>query len=381
MFRYSSTINPSIESYNKISRIFDSAPPYLANRLFKPEHLCKPASVSNAVDALSHYKYTIIIGMGGAILNPKAIVGFASYKARERFIFFDDLNEERINYLENTLPLKDVGFLVISKSGDTIETYCLAKRWYEASKKALSNAGRQFFFILGIKDSTLGHFAENIGASIYDHDMQISGRFATFTNVGIIPGLLAELDMLNFCEGGHEILCSYKDKNSNVLLGAATLLDMQAKGLSQSVNITYSSKLTDFIEWQAQIIAESLGKNGHGLTPLKALGPLDQHSQLQLYLDGPRDKFLTIFTRQSKTSASTLDLDVLKAAEVRALQKTLSDQKINYRTIEISDDMQSFGALMMHIMLEVAICGIALNIDPFNQPAVELLKEHLRKIL
>jgi glucose-6-phosphate isomerase len=162
--------------------------------------------------------------------------------------------------------------------------------------------------------------------------------------------------------------------------------------------MAYTDRLERFTHWYVQLWAESLGKNGKGITPLAALGPVDQHSQVQLYIGGPRDKFLTVVTVASAGSGPRIDNELAKlagepgfggktigdlvAAEARATAETLAKNGCPVRTIHLARlDEESLGELLMHFMLETIIAAHLIGVDAFNQPAVEEGKVLAKKYL
>ncbi len=364
----------------------------IKHRLFQAEHVnISPDLYKIASDIRKHYRHVVVLGMGGAILNPHMVTSF--YPSSNILIYCDHINSHILNHLAVTLDLEHTAFLVISKSGYTIETLSLVATWYSYLQK-IGDLAQQFYVITGPQDSPLRQLAYNIGAHLLEHEPDISGRYASFTNITLLPGLIAGLDMEAFCQGGRSTLQQLLENPSSspIIRGAATLLYMMERKIPQLVTMPYLSTLKNFTEWQAQIVAESLGKEGCGITPIKATGPLDQHSQLQLYLDGPRDKFFNMIYSADRTTYNTpimtigplagKSLHEICNAEYSAMLATLSDYQLPYRTITLSyENEASLGALIMHSMLEVALCGLSRGIDPFNQPAVESIKIHIHKAL
>ncbi|MGB7258770.1 MAG: glucose-6-phosphate isomerase, partial [Pseudolabrys sp.] len=177
---------------------------------------------------------------------------------------------------------------------------------------------------------------------------------------------------------------------------AVTLAETKSKSIS--VMMAYADRLERFTHWYVQLWAESLGKNGRGTTPVAALGPVDQHSQVQLYIGGPRDKLFTIVDVASAGSGPRIDSELAKlagepglggktigdlvAAEARATAETLANNGCPVRTIHIAKlDETSLGELLMHFMLETIIAAHLLGLDAFDQPAVEEGKVLAKKYL
>jgi glucose-6-phosphate isomerase len=239
----------------------------------------------------------------------------------------------------------------------------------------------------GLRDLLAGS-----GALILDHDRGIGGRFSVLTNVGLLPALVLGFDPQAIRAGATEALAPALEKRqpSDVppALGAALAVTAAESGKPISVLLAYADRLERFSKWWMQLWAESLGKDGKGTTPLAALGPVDQHSQLQLWLDGPRDKLFTVLTTGAtgrgprieqgfadKAGAAFLGghaIGDLVSAEGRATADTLASNGRPVRSIHVERiDERTLGALLMHFMLETLLAARLLDVDPFDQPAVE----------
>jgi glucose-6-phosphate isomerase len=226
-----------------------------------------------------------------------------------------------------------------------------------------------------------------------DHDPGVGGRYSALTNVGLLPAAMVGLDIAAIREGAKLALAPVLAKKPApqipAAVGAALSVTLAAsKGKSTSVLMAYCDRLQRFTHWYVQLWAESLGKNGKGTTPLAALGPVDQHSQLQLFIGGPRDKLFTVIAVDGAGQGPRMDGELaslagepgfagktigdLVAAEARATAETLAKNGCPVRTIHIDKlDEETLGELMMHFMLETIIAAHLLGIDAFDQPAVE----------
>jgi glucose-6-phosphate isomerase len=352
-----------------------------------------------------HQKFDnlIIIGMGGAILNPASVVALQSPEDKFKIFCLHDLSTRKCQQLAHQIDLRRTAFLVISKSGDTIETIALTLHWLTYLKaNGINDFGAHFFFITDVEENKsrgkLGKIAQEINAKIMPH-ANIGGRFATFTNITILPGLLAGLDMEGFIMGGHSTLHTYLDskENSPAVQAGALLYTAQQQGrISTLVNMSFLEQLNPVNLWYRQILAESLGKEGRGFTPVAAAWPMDQHSQMQLYLEGPRDKLFTAIyaNRDRATSldfslslrihaAEELDgsnIDRVQEAQFHATLKAFTGENLPVRQLILQEFSTScLGALMMHIMLETITFARLAEIDPFGQPAVEMVKRYTRE--
>lgn len=229
--------------------------------------------------------------------------------------------------------------------------------------------------------------------SIYDHLGDLGGRFSVLSLVGLLPAMIAGIDVIAVREGAAAVLGAFRDKKDisdiPAVMGAAMVEYLAAEnGVTITVMMPYDSRLEAFARWHQQLWAESLGKAGKGTTPVRALGPVDQHSQLQLFLDGPADKFLTIVTADMAGSGPVIDAGLatdygfeylagrtvgdLVAAEARATVQALIERGRPVREIRIAElAPRTLGALMMSLMLETVLTAGLLGVDAFDQPAVD----------
>src|SRR5581483_7366090 len=225
-----------------------------------------------------------------------------------------------------------------------------------------------------------------------DHHPGIGGRYSALTNVGLLPAALLGLDIAALRAGAGlalaPVLAGKKASEVPAAVGAALAVALAGQGKTVSVLMAYCDRLERFTHWYVQLWAESLGKHGKGTTPLAALGPVDQHSQVQLFIGGPRDKLFTVVTVEAKGQGPRMDGELarlagepgfagktigdLVAAEGRATAETLAKNGCPVRTIHLPRlDEETLGELMMHFMLETVIAAHLLGVDAFDQPAVE----------
>ena len=331
------------------------------------------------------FKKIVVIGVGGASLGGQAVTALMPLAdaGGTPIAFLDNPNSTR---LEAVLAGEaETGFIVISKSGATVET--LAQTLLALDH---STADR-FLFVTGPGDNPLRRVASELGITVLDHDPGLGGRFSVFSLVGALPALIAGLDAGALRRGASEtletLLSAAEPAGAPPAVGAALALSM-AQQLSATVFMPYDDRLLALAYWLRQLWAESLGKDGQGATPVVARGAVDQHSQLQLYLDGPVDKLFTVITVGTPSGGPRIagklaamagvdylagkSLDELMAAEASATRDALSDAGRPVREIVLPIlDEATLGALMMHFMLETVIIALCSNIDPFNQPSVE----------
>ena len=359
----------------------------------------------------------VILGTGGSSLGGQtlaqltgfAVPGVGVLGAPPQLHFIDNLDPDSFETLLARLPHATTRFVAISKSGGTAETLMQTI----AALSALREAGLQTRIpdiFLGISEPSrsgkvngLRDLLGKFGVPMLDHDTGVGGRYSALTNVGLLPAAFLGLDIAAVREGAGIALAPVLAKKPAMqvpsAVGAALSVALsESKGKSISVLMAYCDRLQRFTHWYVQLWAESLGKNGKGTTPLAALGPVDQHSQLQLFIGGPRDKLFTVITVDGAGSGPSMDGDLAKlagepgfagksigdlvAAEGRATAETLAKNGCPVRTIHINRlDEEALGELMMHFMLETIIAAHLLGIDPFDQPAVEEGKVLAKKYL
>ena len=354
------------------------------------------------------FKDVIVLGTGGSSLGGQTLTALAPPRQGPRhgprhgprLHFMDNIDPATFKDLFGGLKRQQTGLIAISKSGGTAETLtqffaCLDWLGPAQAKHAL--------VVTEPVPNPLRRLAASRKIRALDHDPSLGGRFSVLSNVGMLPALIAGLDAASFREGAAETLKSAlapKDiSQSPPALGAAVSVALaERRGISSTVLMPYADRLANFGLWFRQLWAESLGKNGKGTTPIRALGTVDQHSQLQLYLDGPADKMFTlVFLPQAgqghampQNLAANKDLAYLAGkrmgdlleAEQQATAATLIRNGRPTRIITLARlDEKSLGALLMHFMLETVIAAELLGVDAFDQPAVEegkrLARQHL----
>jgi len=350
----------------------------------------------------------VVLGIGGSSLGAKALAQLA-YDATPaggqqspRVHFLENLDPHTFDKVMAALDLRTTRFLVVSKSGGTAEPLMQAY----AAKAALIAAGggahlaQHFAAITEPTDNAVRRFAEDMGAPVIDHETGVGGRFSVLTNVGLVPAMLMGLDAVAIREGAARVLAPVLDGAAPDDVAPAAGAAMQV-GLAEEANVAtsvilaYSDRLERFGLWYRQLWAESLGKEGKGTVPATGIGPVDQHSQLQLYLAGPADKSYTVMCVGAAGAGPRVETDDpalaylngkamgdLVDAEYRATAETLRANDRPVRTIDVPVlDETAMGALLMHFMLETIIAAGLMGIDPFDQPAVEQGKVLARKYL
>ncbi len=346
-------------------------------------------------------------GLGGqtlAQLGGWALPGVSKGKphTRPRTRFYDNLDADTLSGALDGLDFAATRFVFTSKSGGTTETLAQAIATLSAVKAAGLAAKIPELF-LGITEPAkagtsngLRSLFSSFGIPMLDHHTGIGGRFSVLTNVGLLPAMARGLDARAIRAGAQrvidEMLNAKTPADCAPAVGAAAMTALSSElGIRTLVMMPYSDRLGKFSEWYVQLWAESLGKGGAGTCPIPALGPVDQHSQLQLFMDGPREIAITIVRAGNPKPGAKLDADLAKTAGVgfiggktindiveaqsHAVADALTKAGRPVRTFDVAQlDEASIGALLMHFMLETIIAGHLMDLDPFDQPAVELAK-------
>ncbi len=315
-----------------------------------------------------------IIGMGGSILGTKAIYSFLNLKIKKKVEFVDNLLPRRNLSSESNLLN-----LVVSKSGNTLETI--------SNVNILVKKNQKKIFIVENNDSYLRDLGNKMRAEVIDHNNYIGGRYSVLSEVGMLPASLLGLEEKKFKQLNNLI----KNKNfMNLLIrNVSNIIFFLKNKKYNSVILNYDQKSEDFFLWYQQLVGESLGKKQKGIYPLISKMPRDNHSLMQLYLDGPRNNFFTIFNFNDKKSNKLNNKSILKShnylknktltkiinSQKEATEKVFQKKKIPFRSFEIKNRNEAtLGELFTFFVLETIMIGKALKINPYNQPAVELIK-------
>ena len=335
------------------------------------------------------FKSIVIIGMGGSILGAEALCNFFQAKIKKKIYFLDDLDENKILDLKKKENFSKVLFIIISKSGNTVET--LSNTFVlNILKKNSKN-----IIIISEKENFLFLLSKKLNLFHVEHKNNIGGRYSVLFEVGIIPAYLMGLNIFKLRS---RLLVFLDEKNKSFIKKNIVKLAniMQSNKFNNLVFLNYFPELDKFIYWSQQLIAESLGKKKKGFLPIVSKAPKDHHSLLQLYLDGPKDKIFNIFSFEKKTKVkininnnfkintffNKKKFSTIKDVQKKALIKAFTKKKIPFREFKIKKiDEEILGELFSFFIIETIIIGKLLNINPFNQPAVEQVKVHTKKLL
>jgi len=333
---------------------------------------------------LKKYKKSMnyrVIGMGGSTLGTQTIYSFLKCKINKNFIFIDNL---RVN--NKKIKKKNFTNLVVSKSGNTIETI--------VNSNILIQKKDQNIFITENKKNYLYALAEKLKAEIVHHNNFIGGRYSVLSEVGMLPAELMGLNTNNFRQ--LNALIKKKSFLNALIANVSTTLHFIKNKKLNSIIINYDEQSENLFKWYQQLVAESLGKKNKGLLPIVSNMPKDNHSVMQLYLDGFKNNFFTFFyvneNKSDKINKNLLlsslnylknkDLSKIIFSQKKATENVFKKKNIPFRSFEIKKrDEKTLGELFCFFILETILLGKSLNLNPYNQPAVELIKKETRKLL
>ena len=389
-------------------------------------HLRIPRATADIEDAEAALKRllrgsdtVVFFGTGGSSLGGQTLAQLAGWnipgdagperRKGPRTRFYDNLDPRTLELSLSCLDLATTRFVFISKSGGTPETLVqLVAALGYVRKRGLEGDIKKMFLAVtepardGI-DNPLRRACAHFGIPILDHHPGIGGRFSALTNVGLLPAMSRALDPRAIRAGAQTVVDNLMKAETvadiaPVLSAAVAVGLMRERNVRTLVMLPYCDRLESFGAWWVQLWAESLGKNGMGSSPVAALGPVDQHSQMQLWMDGPHEHLITVLRTPTAGMGPRLDPELSKLAgievmagrhagdlveaQAHAIPEALARAKRAVRIFDIPVlDERAMGALMMHFMLETILAAGLLGIDPFGQPAVELGKRLARERL
>jgi len=376
-----------------------------------PGRLDDIAALRPHVQRFSAFEHVVVIGSGGSSLSGKTLValqdvGFGPAAGKPKLWFCDNVDPATFAALAARLPLERTGFLPISKSGGTPETLTALFTVLAALEARVGKAAvaHHVMAITEAADNPLRRLATRLGFTVLDHDPKVGGRYSALSLVGLLPAMIAGVDAVALREGAASVLDPVLAATDTAglapAIGAALSVGLaKERGVNVTVMMPYVDRLETFAMWYRQIWAESLGKNGQGTTPVRALGTVDQHSQVQLYLGGPADKLFTVLIQDTAGQGTRLDpamlggdkalaylgnktMGDLLQAEAEATAATFVKNGRPTRLFRLKTvDERTMGALMMHFMLETMFAAELWGVDAFDQPAVEEAKVLTREYL
>ena len=332
------------------------------------------------INKYKFYKDFRLIGMGGSILGTEAIYQFLRHKIKKNFYFHNNL----IPQIKN---LKKMPNIVVSKSGETLETI-------SNFNIILKNKNNKNIIITENTNNYLRRLSNKIKSDIFEHKNYIGGRYSVLSEVGMLPAELMGLNEKNFKK------FDYLIKNNrfleNLIINVENIIHYVKKNKKNSIILNYDESSENFFKWYQQLTAESLGKKSKGITPIISSMPKDNHSLLQLYLDGPKNCFFTFFNVTSKTSnkqsnkfilddkkyLKNKNLSEILEAQEKSTQNIFRKKNIPFRSFNIKKkDENTLGELFCFCVLETILLGHALKVNPLDQPSVELIKTETKRLL
>jgi glucose-6-phosphate isomerase len=319
--------------------------------------------------------------MGGSILGTKAIYSFLNSQIKKKIFFFDNLlpllkKEKKSNFLN----------IIISKSGNTLETISNTNNIVKKSQRNI--------FITENSNNYLRNLANQLKAEIVDHNNFIGGRYSVLSEVGMLPCSLIGLKSNKFKQ--FNSLIKKKGFIDSLVSNVANILYFIKKKKNNSIILNYDENSDDLFRWYQQLVGESLGKKQKGIFPFISTMPKDNHSLMQLYLDGPQKNFFTFFGVSEKKSNKIINSTILETfsfiknkkfsqildSQRIATQKVFNNMNIPFRSFEIKKrNEETLGELFTFFILETILLGKCLKINPYDQPAVELIKKSTKKTL
>ena len=326
------------------------------------------------------FKSYNLIGMGGSSLGAKAIYKFLKPKIKKKFIFLDNLNSKK----NNKINLKSLN-IVISKSGSTLETI---------SNYSSIKTGKKNLFICENSNNYIKSIARKLNCKIINHKNYIGGRYSVLSEVGMLPAIFMGLKPDRFKNLNNLV----KNKNfiNSLVDSVASTSHFLVKKKFNSIILNYDELSLDLFKWYQQLVAESLGKDSKGILPLVSSMPKDNHSLMQLYLDGPRNSFFTFFDVDDHDNQKIINREILpslnylknknlyqiKSAQKRATETVFRKRNIPFRSFKVLlRSEKALGELFTFFMLETILLADFMKINPFDQPSVELIKTETKKIL
>lgn len=345
-----------------------------------------------------NFKKVLVLGIGGSSLGAKTLLAL---KHQDKVEILENIDADSVKFVFDNLDLENTAILTVSKSGKTIEcisqTLILLKIFED--KLGKESIGKHFFFLTEDKDSPLTQLAKEFNIKTLEHHKTIGGRFSYLSNVGLIPACIAGLDIKAIRDGAKDTLeYLFNDEENFIADICAKQSELYKNGVVANVVMPYIDRLEKLTEWYRQLWAESIGKNGFGIIPINAIGTIDQHSQLQLYMEGPRNLFFTFITKKNDKNALKIEktynkefdylknktLDEIMSIEAESTIEVLNRRNLPIRVIEIQElNERCLSQLLMQYMLETIIVSKINGINPFGQPAVEerkiLARELIRK--
>ena len=335
----------------------------------------------NQINKLKKAKNYRLIGMGGSTLGAETIYQFLKHNIKKKFIFINNLNPQ-IKDQQKKIKATNI---IISKSGNTLETI---------ANSNLLIKGNKNIFITENKKSYLSDLANILKAEIIEHKNYIGGRYSVLSEVGMLPAEIMGLNERKFKRFNY--LINNNNFLNELIKNVSAILKFVKEKKFNSIILNYDKNSENLFKWYQQLVAESLGKKSKGILPIISSMPADNHSMLQLYLDGPKNNFFTFFKgldlksdrinnkwlNKNQNYLRNKSFSKIINAQKNATEKVFYRKKLPFRSFEIKKrNEEVLGELFCFFILETILLGRALKVNPFDQPSVELVKKETKNIL
>ena len=331
-------------------------------------------------------KYRVhVLGMGGSSLSSKLLAQFIDPSSINNSLYiYDNISLVDIRSTISNIKISNKDrFIFISKSGNTIETkYFLHLVIKILKKKKIKNFFKNFIFVTENKKNYMKDFSIKNNILCFDHDPNIGGRFSIFSITGLLPLIVMGYSLNSLLKSFSK--AKMKFLNNHDYLSKQTLLNLKfedSRKINNLVGLSYHDRINVINEWYRQIFAESLGKNKKAKNYISAYGSIDQHSQFQLYIDGPYDKQFIFFSIASKVSTLKNNSDLIKGYNLASvLEKgaitTLKQKKFLVNQITIEENLIDYTYLLIYLIFDIYLRAKVSKINFLDQPAVEILKKN-----
>ena len=370
---------PNISSKNKISKALKNFISEKSSILSSMSNNYKDSYNKSFLSKFKNINEIFLIGMGGSVLGAKAIYSFLKPK-KKKLIFIDDYLKKNIKSKKKSLNI------IISKSGNTLETI--------SNFNVIKKKNDMNIFITENKDSYLMRVASKLKSDVIHHNNFIGGRYSVLSEVGMLPAELMGLRPSKFRR--FNSLIKNKSFLNSLVANVSNILELSKQNKTNSIILNYDEDSEDLFKWYQQLVAESLGKNKKGFLPVISSVPKDNHSLMQYFLDGNRNNFFTFFFVKDNKSLKINSKNLLNShnflrnknlndicySQYLATEKVFKQRKIPFRSFVLENrNEETLGELFTFFILETIILGKTMNINPYDQPAVELIKKETKKIL
>jgi glucose-6-phosphate isomerase len=350
-------------------------------------------------ERVKEYEYFLVLGIGGSALGPRVIMEslspFHNLKKTPKVFIYDNVDPLTLKQIVEIVDLKKTLINVISKSGSTSETLASFLILWRMVRDRKLRVNEHFVFTTDPEKGNLRRLASEYEIPALEIPRNVVGRYSVLSPVGLLLAEAIGVDSSYLLEGAREISEKAFSKNigENPMACLASSLYMMdiLRERKIVVFLPYSDRLKTLSEWFCQLWAESLGKDGRGTTPYPSVGTTDQHSQLQLWMEGPEDKvvlFLSVDRHgcQEEIPEEFHDIEGLRFLGGHTLEELINTEQLatemalwmnkkpNLKIILPQIDASTIGQVFQFLQVTTAMAGMLYGVNPFNQPGVELGK-------